>query len=286
MSVRRAQDERLEGTPDGNTAITGIMDVPDAPTIGTATDGGTGTTASVTFTAATTGGTATSFTATSSPGSISGSSASSPITVSGLTTGTSYTFTVTATNSTGTSAASAASNSVTPEIPTAYENIATVTVGSGGSSTITFSSITGTYAHLQLRSIAQDSGSSPGYNASLRFNSDTANNYSRHWLSGDGSTTSGFSGYNTSYIEWGYLNGNTTSTSYSGVIIDIFDYANTNKHKTVRMLQGYDANGSGYVALRSGLWRSTSAITTITLETYGTGIRQYSHFALYGIKGS
>ena len=57
MSVRRAQDERLEGTPDGNTAITEIMDVPDAPTIGTATDGGDGTSVSVTFTAAATGGT-------------------------------------------------------------------------------------------------------------------------------------------------------------------------------------------------------------------------------------
>jgi hypothetical protein len=88
--------------------------VPGAPTIGTATAGNAQ--AAVSFTApAVTGGPAiTSYTATSSPGGITGSAASSPITVSGLTNGTAYTFTVTATNSIGTGAASAASNSVTP----------------------------------------------------------------------------------------------------------------------------------------------------------------------------
>jgi hypothetical protein len=87
---------------------------PGAPTIGTAT-GGSGS-ASVTFTAPANTGYPTSLTyvVTSSPGSFTGTGASSPITVSGLTNGTAYTFTVTATNSTGTGPASAASNSVTP----------------------------------------------------------------------------------------------------------------------------------------------------------------------------
>jgi hypothetical protein len=93
---------------------TAIADVPDAPTIGTATI--SATTASVTYTAAATGGAVTTFTATSTPGSITGTG-SSPITVSGLSSGTSYTFTVSATNSTGTNT-SAASNSVTATTPT------------------------------------------------------------------------------------------------------------------------------------------------------------------------
>jgi hypothetical protein len=104
--------------PAGTSASITATTVPQAPTIGTATDGGTGTTVSVTFTAGATGGSAiTTYTVTSSPGSITGTGASSPITVSGLTAATAYTFTVTATNANGTSTASSASNSVTPRQP-------------------------------------------------------------------------------------------------------------------------------------------------------------------------
>ena len=88
--------------------------VPGAPTIGSATAGVTS--ASVSFTApASNGGAAiTSYTVTSSPGSVTASGASSPITVNGLTAGVAYTFTVRATNSVGTGPSSSASNSVTP----------------------------------------------------------------------------------------------------------------------------------------------------------------------------
>ena len=92
---------------------------PGAPTIGTATDTGAGGAVSVAFTAPTFAGipaTITSYTVTSSPGGFTGTGASSPITVSGLTDGTAYTFTVTATNASGTGPASAASNSATPSL--------------------------------------------------------------------------------------------------------------------------------------------------------------------------
>jgi hypothetical protein len=95
----------------------GTKGAPSAPTIGTATAGSGN--ASVTFTAPSSKLPITSYTVTSSPSGITGTGSSSPITVSGLTAGTSYTFTVTATNSNGTSAASSASNSATPPQPRA-----------------------------------------------------------------------------------------------------------------------------------------------------------------------
>jgi len=98
------------------TASYNGLQVPNAPTIGTATAGAGA--ASVTFTApSNVGGSAiTSYTVISSPGSILGTGSSSPITVSGLTNGTAYTFTVVATNAYGSGPASAASNSVTPAV--------------------------------------------------------------------------------------------------------------------------------------------------------------------------
>ena len=92
--------------------------LPLAPTIGTATNPETGGKINVAFTASTNlyGGTLSQYTATSNPGSITGTSATSPITVSGLTNETSYTFTVTATTGAGTSTSSSASNSIAPTL--------------------------------------------------------------------------------------------------------------------------------------------------------------------------
>jgi len=101
--------------------------VPNAPTIGTATDVGTSRAynngaATVTFTPSPVGFEATSYTATSSPGGYTATGASSPLTVTGLQSNVAYTFTVTATNFVGTSSASSASNSITattvPQAPT------------------------------------------------------------------------------------------------------------------------------------------------------------------------
>ena len=99
------------------TASYNGLKVPDAPTIGTATAGDSSV--SVAFTAPSNvgGGAITGYTAIATPGGATGTGTSSPITVSGLSNFTSYTFTVVATNTYGTSVASAASNSVTPVPP-------------------------------------------------------------------------------------------------------------------------------------------------------------------------
>ncbi|OEY70104.1 hypothetical protein BI198_11400 [Rheinheimera salexigens] len=118
-SIKDAAGNNLVTTLNsvGSTSLVLVNDytVPDAPVIGSATSGDTQ--ASVSFTApANTGGVAiTGYTVTSSPGGLTATGASSPLTVTSLTNGTNYSFTVTATNSIGTSSASAASNTVIPK---------------------------------------------------------------------------------------------------------------------------------------------------------------------------
>ncbi len=163
-----------------------------------------------------------------------------------------------------------------------YESIATVTVGAGGSSTISFSSIPSTYKHLQLRGIYQLS--SAGENVYMRSNSDTSTNYVSHQLSGNGTSASSSANTGETYNRVGY-SAVTTTSYFSGSVIDILDYANTNKYKTIKTLNGSDANGSGAVQFRSGLWLSTSAINAITFSTSAGNFNQYSTFALYGVKG-
>lgn len=74
---------------------------------------------------------------------------------------------------------------------------------------------------------------------------------------------------------------------FGAQVWDVLDYQNTNKYKTVRVLSGTDQNGTtGRLYFMSNLWQSTSAISTVTITaTYGTGLQEYSKFALYGIKG-
>jgi hypothetical protein len=169
-----------------------------------------------------------------------------------------------------------------------YESIATVTVGSGGSSTITFSSIPATYTHLQLRALTRsNNGAVQNNSIGIRLNSDTGNNYNSHFIGGTGSSVT-VGAYGTdSYMYLPTGGGGNASASVFGVaIIDILDYSNSNKYKTVRSLSGVDNNGDGHLRFASGLWMNTNAVTTILIDGRGDIFQQYSSFALYGIKGS
>lgn len=163
-----------------------------------------------------------------------------------------------------------------------YESISTVTVGAGGSSTITFSSIPQTYLHLQVRIF----NVSAATYSDMNFNSDFNNNYSYAQLYADGSTvTSAASGsMNTIYS---VQTGGTTTYPSMG-IMDIYDYSSTTKNKTVRLQSGLTANGTGLMYFRSGVWFNTAAITTIRFTAQaGSGtFAQNTVYALYGLKGA
>ena len=176
------------------------------------------------------------------------------------------------------------SSGAPPVAPNSYESIATVTVGSGGSASIDFTSISSAYKHLQIRGINRNETSDNTFR--IRFNSDSGSNYSRHFLYGDGSTATAAAGASTASIGVTIIATSSNASSiFSGFVIDILDYANTSKYKTVRSLGGYDANGSGYITLTSGVWMNTAAVTSITLISDSGDQNQYSSFALYGIKG-
>jgi hypothetical protein len=206
-----------------------------------------------------------------------------------LTASTSYTFTVRASNSTGNSPLSSASNSIDILDPAQFASIATVLVGSGGTSTITFSSIPSTYKHLQLRIHSRSARADAADGIALRFNSDTNTNYTWHTLRGDGSGVGSGNGLSQNEINLSYDFASNTAPSnvFGAGVIDIFDYANTNKNKTTRSLVGNDRGGSGAIGTASGIWRSTAAITSLTLTSYwgANNFLQHSSFALYGIKG-
>jgi len=166
---------------------------------------------------------------------------------------------------------------------TSFESIATVTVGSGGAANVEFTSIPSTYTHLQIRGIAKSTSSDSDIYG--RFNGDSGTNYDSHRIYGSGSSVAADSEINKSSHEKIGRCGSGTS-NFSANVIDILDYTNTNKYKTVRSLFGRDSNGSGYIMFSSGLWRNTNAITSITLyPAFGT-YEQYTTFALYGIKSA
>jgi hypothetical protein len=73
---------------------------------------------------------------------------------------------------------------------------------------------------------------------------------------------------------------------FNGSVIDILDYAQTSKYKTVRTLFGEDVNGSGEVGIVSSVWMDTDAVYSVAISLQaGTNFVQYSSFALYGING-
>jgi len=182
--------------------------------------------------------------------------------------------------------ASQISGHLTP--PNSYSSIATIPLQT--SSVGTFTNIPQTYTHLQVRVMTHDSGSSTPADIALRVGSstssvDTGNNYSYHRTYGIGTGAYSDSSTSTSFISCAFCPGSGISSSIMGVaIIDILDYTNTNKYKTVRGLGGLDANGSGYANFQSGLWMNTAAIQSLSVFAGSGGTTANNTFALYGIR--
>jgi len=164
----------------------------------------------------------------------------------------------------------------------AYDSLATVTVPSGGLSTITFAGIPNTYKHLQIRGLMLSS--SPNNDIVARFNSDTGANYALHNLYGANVSVVSYADPNITYASLGFTG--DTGPGPSVFITDLLDYSNTTKFKTLRTLNSNERNATTrYVNVMSGLWRNTNAVNSITI-THGAAVNfnEYSQFSLYGVK--
>jgi hypothetical protein len=161
---------------------------------------------------------------------------------------------------------------------TTYEKIDTTTLGTTSNS-VTFSSIPGTYTDLVIVGASTISASAPS--TIIRFNGDTASNYSYTYLTGNGSSATSTRASNQTEILTTY-NG-AVSQSPNTNIIQIQNYANTATYKTVLSRANQTQYGTDAIV---GLWRSTAAITSITLIIGGTGFAAGSTLSLYGIKAA
>jgi hypothetical protein len=160
---------------------------------------------------------------------------------------------------------------------------------SSGMASVEFTNIPQTYTHLQIRVTTRTLRANTADAILWRFNSDSSSNYTLHSIYGDGSGTA--LADNAANLSYGYYfttTGNSATANIYGVgIIDIYDYANTNKFKTARTIHGYDTNGAGQLIITSSLWRNkVNGISSIRFESQNAAnLSQYSSFALYGIKG-
>ena len=156
-----------------------------------------------------------------------------------------------------------------------YTPLATVTLGSSAAS-VTFSSIPATYRDLIV--VVNCRTNVEAFPAA-RLNSDTGSNYSRVGMSGNGSSTFSYTSTSDRITLTGYAaSSNTTDLN---IILQVMDYAQTDKHKTLLLRANNAGYGTDAMAFR---WANTAAITSLLIlaagsATFNTG----ATFNLYGV---
>jgi hypothetical protein len=173
---------------------------------------------------------------------------------------------------------------VTPEVGD-YESIQTYTL-TGSQATISFTSIASTYKHLQLRIMGRSTRTSDTQNSFIyTFNGSTSGYGYTHRLYGNGGTASADAPLGSTYSFGVPIATDASASNVMGIaVMDILDYANTNKNKTTRIFGGNDQNGSGEIHFNSGLWQNTAAINRIDLSVDSFNWAAKTTIALYGIK--
>lgn len=165
-------------------------------------------------------------------------------------------------------------------MPQTYTPIATYTVPSDTAS-YTFSSIPSTYTDLVIVASAQRGITGSGGDGNVKFNSDSGSNYSSTILYNDGNTVYSFRWSNIAAMYGAF---SAADSFYGTNIIHIMNYSNTTTYKTVVSRYGWTTTNDR-VAGGVNLWRSTSAINSITLSA-ANNIKAGSTITLYGIQAA
>lgn len=157
--------------------------------------------------------------------------------------------------------------------------IETRTVSGSSVASITFSSIAASYKHLAIILQARATGGNAWQAVRVQFNGDTAANY--ELVAWD--TTGSGTGTGRTDIDAGYISGGSTTGGYAGIAEYIIpNYASTTFFKNLATL-GSLQGGLNRTTLNSGTWKSTAAITSVTLSLDGNNFDIGSTVTLYGL---
>lgn len=158
-------------------------------------------------------------------------------------------------------------------MPTPTYDLIASNVLTSPASSVTFSSLPSSYRDLII--VTEILGSGGNADANVRFNSDTGSNYPYVLASGNGSVVSSGSGTGD------MLYGQTASTTVRATtFFQVFDYAQTDKHKSVLQRRDRADTATSMIAAR---WASTSAINSVTILTSSNNFASGSSFYIYGI---
>ena len=168
-----------------------------------------------------------------------------------------------------------------------FIKIASTTVGAGGASDITFSSIPGTYTDLLLNLSGRYTGGGSQSTVWISAINGSSSNLSNKWLRGSGSGTFQ-SGDASGGIYVGQVNGSSsTSNTFTNISIYIPSYtASASKSISVDAVQENN-QVEAYMSITSGVWDNSAAVTSITIDPDGSNtFAQYTTATLYGISNS
>ena len=168
-------------------------------------------------------------------------------------------------------------------MPNTYEAIATQTLASTSTATVTFSSIPSTYTDLVIVIIGANNG---GSRIRYRFNNDSGSNYSRTSLTGNGSSANSYQGSNNTEADLNVIGGSTTMTYPMTIISNIQNYSNTTTYKTLISRFGSNDTTAAATEATVNLWRSTAAINRVDAIAQGGNWIIGTTISLYGIKAA